>query len=217
MNRTELLKVKYALVKNKYQDTSLAKKASQWGWERLSMELGIRKPSDKRIKKGYDIKDYNQNTIYHKKMQLRKVQVMNDRGFTSKAIRDYKRKSYKSINDNTKTIKFNDNSYKVFWPNDRDNRHEVWKEWSRKTKYTKGKRGYMPKPMRELGYAINDKYNKVVNNKTGKKETNIHRRNSRYGFGVLNFIYVEDKEPNEARKIIEPDDREIREYVYNTR
>lgn len=214
MTRQERLALKYALIKNTYQDTSLAHKAKFWSWERINLELGIDKPSKNIINKGIELKDYSEKTVKQKQNSLKKVKFMKEKGFIPDLITKYKNKSFKSIENNVGRITIGDKVYEVFWSPDRKERYEAWRYWSQKPSKNMRTKDlhYMPYPIRQSAYEVN-----LKSHTDSKGNPLIDKLNSRFGFAGIYNVYVLGMDIEKALKVISPSDVTIREYVYNVK
>lgn len=226
LSRNEKLRIKYNMIYDMYQDSELARKGSQWGWDRINDVLNISKPPLKKLEKFKDNtrdkiqKQYSKKAITQKKVVANKVKYILDAGFDPQAIKRFKRKSYQVINNNLEDFEFDGKVYKIYSPPTREERFKVWKYWSDR------KHKYMPKPVYNLSVLINRMANEKESNKQKRSfkkedlpkyigEEKFVTDTSKFGFSVNYFKYLEKMELDNAFKVVEPNTQDPYGYVYS--
>jgi hypothetical protein len=232
LTRAEKLKLKYELIMDKYQDSKFARKYKHYGWDKLENLLGIKEPKEKKIV-NYKEKNFsnirekvNPRTVYNKKLQARKIKQMINKGFTPDVIKQYKRKSFKTINNNTAIFKVDGDEFEIYRPSSRKERYEAWKYWSNR------KHRYMPPVL----YETAKKLNRMANIKEGQRFKSQYKKGnapkylgddefvnelSKYGFTLVYYKFMEDNMTwEQVYKLISPTTQGEEAnygYVYNVR
>lgn len=187
--RLELLKIRYAVVRNATGDTALARKASQWSNERIEREFGVtvRKTELRPIE---DTKKAQRQYLNYK----RYIEL----GFEPKQARNAKRTKPEKLEDVTLKQRI-----KLFGKKTPQDRKAQWKEWVR-TIDENGKNA-IPQNINYLATQINhialDRY--------------ATDDNARYGYAVVYYAYVNQMRIGDVMDVIRPERFSGDIYRYN--
>lgn len=181
MDRNELRKHKYALIRNAYGDDKLAQLYRDRGVKRIYADLGI----DVSVKATPALKeiDHKKDAYYQRKLD--KFQYATDIGHSvpdAKKLTSYSNKKIKSSLDMIKIIK---RTIKSDTYHNRKVREDLWSTWSGQGK------GNMPPEIERNARKFNkeqgfDPYDK-------------------YGYTFAFFLFVENDNEDAIRKLMEPD------------
>jgi hypothetical protein len=187
--RLELLKIRYAVVRNATGDTALARKASQWSNKRIEREFGVsvRKTELRPVE---DTKRQQRKYLNYK----RYVEL----GFEPKEAKKLKTKRPERIKDITLKTKI-----KTYGKKTMDDRKEQWREWC-KTKDENGKNA-IPPQLKELATRINN----IALDRYASDD------NARYGYAVVYYAYVRQMSIEDVMDVIRPERFSGDIYRYN--
>lgn len=188
--KSELRRSKYAYLMNFFQDDKIARAGRDWSWSTIRRKVALDKPEDiKSIK----LKNYADSTKRKKKSLLSKTNYMVELGFTPDFVarnRKLPKNEFENyIEVNTGEL-FNK---KVASPVDDNERLNTWKYWSIKQEHN------FPKGIMDEIHKLN------LGTKHDTAEKVNLDINSKYGFALAYFMYFNEIELEEAKKIIEPD------------
>lgn len=187
MDRKELLRKKYAYIKENYPHLSGAelRKRSFWGWDRLYKDLAITQP--KKLKSISLRQDYSQREIEKSKKTLeylellKKARIKNEN--TGEMLPQFDAKTRQALikasqpykNKNITGLKYN-----------KKYTHDLWCEWSDKN----NKKSFSPKVLAFI-HTLNLKKNLDINNP--------------YAFTYTYYRLVMGFSHRKTNKLIEPD------------
>ena len=188
--RSELRRQKYAYLMNFFQDDKIARAGRDWSWSTIRRRVALDKPDNI---KNIELKTYAESTKRFKKTLLSKTTYMSDLGFTPDFIARNRKLPKNEFNNyieiNTGEL-FN---RKVASPVDDNERLNTWKFWSVKQEHN------FPKNILDEIHKLNLS---TKHDTADKVNLDI---NSKYGFALAYFMYFNEMELEEAKKIIEPD------------
>lgn len=204
LTRAERYKRNYRIIKNTYQDTTLAKSAQTWSDKRIYEDLGIKvakkkTPEFKYIKK-------TQKAYYTRK--LNKYLYARSIGLgvkESKRARPYKKSKidvsyeYQDVSSKKRNIK------------NKNRRIALWKKWSLRNidkdgKFTREK-GNMPPEIEKIARDRNRQ------TEVAKKQLDDY---AAYGYIVAFYQFVEGKTFEEIKDIVNPDPHDSLRVRYKT-
>ena len=192
MTRAERYKRNYRIVKNTYQNTVLAKRAQTWSDDRLYKGLGVKA----------NVKTPRLKTITKKQQarfdrKLDKFIYARDLGVEvseARKITQYKKSKIKSTHKYLKV-----KAGKLTAKN-KHKRMDMWSEWSRGF-------GDMPPEVEKLARERNRAT--IVG---GRKLDD----DSKYGYIVAFYMFIENKPFNEIQDLIKPDPHDSYRVIYKT-
>ena len=181
MNRNELRKHKYALIRNAYGDDKLAQKYRDIGAKRIYEELGV----DVSVKATPDLKviDHKKDAYFQRK--LNKFQYATDIGHTipeAKRLTSYSNKKIKSSLDMVRIIK---RTIKKDNYENRITRMDLWSTWSGQGK------GNMPPEIERNARKFNR-----------EQEFDDY---AKYGYTFAFYLFVENQDEDVIRHLMNPD------------
>lgn len=187
--RLELLKIRYAVVRNATGDTSLARKASQWSNERIEREFGVtvRKTELRPIE---DTKQAQKRYLNYK--------AYIELGYEPKEAKKLKQKRATKVVDSILRKRV-----KRYGKIEVTDRKKQWKEWV-KTIDENGKNA-IPKEIKELASQVN----RIALQKYASDD------NARYGYAVMYYAYVRQMTIQEVMDVIRPERFSGDIYRYN--
>ena len=187
--RLELLKIRYATVRNATGDTKLARKASQWSNERIELEFGVK------------VRNYPLRPIEETKRAQR--QYLNYKRYIELGVEPQVAKKLKT----KKAVKVDDvvlkQRIKIYGKKTPDDRKAQWKEWV-KTIDENGKNAIPPK-IKELASQIN----RIALDRYSSDD------NARYGYAVVYYAYVRQMSIEDVMDVIRPERFSGDIYRYN--
>lgn len=190
MTRAEKRTRNYRLVRNKFQNVELAKRAREWSDERLYNELGIK--TTKTIPKLKEIKASRQS-YYDRK--LSKYQFARDQGLEpseANEVLNYKESKIVATAKLKKARRMRASKQKR-----RNYKYKLWGSFSRKENKN------FPPSLRKQAVAIN--------RSEGMDD------HDKYGYTVVFFSFVEEKSVEEVKStIVKPDYQDSSRVVYMT-
>ena len=198
MTRAERYKRNYALIKNTYQNSTLAKRGQTWSDERIFNELGV-KVTEKSTPKLKKIKT-SQTAYYTRK--LNKFIYARSIGIDvkeSKKLTTYKKSKIDSSRE------YFDASSKRFNLQNKHRRMDLWSEWS---SHPDGSdRGNFPPAIEKEARRIN-------------RETEVAGKQldeqSHYGYVVQFYMFVENKSFEDVKELVKPDPHDALRVRYQT-
>lgn len=171
---------------NYFQDDKLARAGRDWSWDTIRRKVAIDKPDKLQNIK---LKSYDEKAKARKKSILKKTKYMIDLGFTPEFVSNNRTASYSFIKVNTGKLF----GKEVASPVDDNERFQTWKYWSIKENHN------FPKDILKEIHNIN------LSTKPDDSNMLTLDINSKYGFALTYFMYFNELELNDAKKIIEPD------------
>jgi hypothetical protein len=187
MNRAELYKLRYRVIRNKTGNVQLARKLRSWSNERIYEEYGIKIPSKPR--KVPELKVVSEKKKKRVQNEIIRYRLALSEGYTPKGAREVKRKGFKRL------IKPNTNSIlDEYFLGDRKDRKRQWAEWSKSNRKT------MPTDVDVLAQKINRSEKDIQGNKF---DLNAH-----YGYLVVYYAFILNKPIEEVRKDVVPNRQE---------
>ena len=179
--RLELLKIRYAVVRNATGDTALARKASQWSNERIEREFGVKVRKTKLRPIEDTKKAQRQYLNYNRYIEL---------GFEPKQAR--KLKKVRPVLDRPV---FLNKRVKIFGKKEPKDRKEQWKYWVSHFKDEEKKVNLIPDEIKNLATMIN-------HYALSEYATDD---NARYGYAVMYNVYVLQRPIGDVMDVIRPE------------
>ena len=192
LTRAERYKRNYRIVKNAYQNSTLAKRAQTWSDERLYNELGVKVEV-----KTPTLKTATKRQVTSAKRKLDHFIYARDLGMSvedSRKVTKYKKSKIES------TYEYLETKTKRFTTKNKIKRMDLWSEWSRGL-------GNMPPEVERLARERNRET--IV----GGKQLDDY---SKYGYIVAFYMFVENKPLNEIQDLIKPDPHDSYRVIYKT-
>lgn len=197
LTRAERYKRNYRIIKNTYQNTTLAKRAQTWGDDRLYKDLGI-KVSNKKTPVLKKIK-HSQQSYYNRKLD--KFVYARSVGFTPKESKKFVKYKQSKI-DSSKD--YQDVSAKRLNFQNRKKRLRLWREWS---SHDEADRGNMPPEIEKIARERNKK-TKVA----GKQLDEF----AKYGYVVAFYQFVHGRDFEDIKDFVNPDPHDALRVRYET-
>jgi len=175
MTRQELLKKRYAVVKNWTGDSELASRAKKWSNERIYNELGCRIPKKKTV--ALKPKPTSKQLAY-KQRRLRKYQYGREVGLDikdAKRLTRYKKSKIKATKSYKDQLKLTPEYYDKRL--NREKRMALWKDWSMDEA--------LPPWIHEQAREINN--NTVI--KRGRRSYTLDETD-KYGYMIAYYMFV---------------------------
>jgi hypothetical protein len=189
-------KEKYDYIIHNYADYDSAYEGRDWGWNTIYKRLGLKKPSPEQLKRVPDanLRQLKDKTVRKKTLQLDKVKIMLEYGFMPEQVFRQRKKSKKYIESQTKTLNIFGSDLKIAYPDERDDRFEIWKYWS-----DRNEPNNMPSKIKDMAHRINREY------KTNSVVYPSLDINDHYGFTFVYFMFVNEKKDFQVEEMIDPD------------
>jgi hypothetical protein len=184
--KNELRKKRYAVVRNAYGDSDLAKTYSGRSDETIYTELGLKVPDRKYVKLR---KKPKASTKKRKARELKKVKLMIASGIGAEEARYLRRESYKEINKYIQEIYYIpvDDEDEItgdgIAKTREEERREQWKAWS-------------PKNFPDWVVEMAEKINATTNALGGEDDS--------YGYAVVYNAYTKEETVDKWMKILKP-------------
>jgi len=177
-------RAKYRAVKNYYGDSAFAQKAKSWSNERFIRETGLQVPKYVPKQK----KPPKESTVKRRYAQLERFQLAYvEHDFQeAKYLKRYSKAKIESSNELARTLK-----YPLSANAELKRRSELWKKWSIK------KNKAMPPRLLEEAHRIN---RTTIDKIRGKR----FDENDHYGFAIVNFGYLYQRDTAQLQKEIDP-------------
>ena len=198
LTRAEKYKRNYRLIKNAYQDATLANTAQSWSDERLYNDLGV-KVTSKRTPELKSIKP-TQKSYYTRK--LNKYLYARSLGIEVQESKKLTRAKRAKIDS---SFEYLDASSKKFNTQNKHRRMDLWSEWS--SHPAGSDRGNFPPALDKAARKLN-------------KETMVAQKQldeyAHYGYVVQFYMFVENKTFEEVKDLVRPDPNDAYRVRYLT-
>lgn len=183
MTRSELRRLKYALVRNKFQNAEIANAARDYSWERLFYDYGIKRPKTAQVP---DLRYISPERQAYYDRKLRKFNKATAAGLDPETADVLTQYSFKSIDEN---ILYREELTKGHGSrgNKKQSRIDMWSKWSRSNQR------HMPPELRRLAA----KFNRAPDGLGVRFDDN-----SRYGYAVAYYMFVEGRSYDEIHATI---------------
>lgn len=198
LTRAERYKRNYGLIRNTYQNSTLAKRSQTWSDERIYKELGIKVSNKKTplLKKIEPKKQSYYNRKFDKFIFARSIGIDVKE---SKKLTTYKKAKIRSSRE------YFDASSKKFNIQNKHRRMDLWSEWS---SHPEGSdRGNFPPAIEKEARRLN-------------RETSVGGKQldeqSHYGYVVQFYMFVENKSFEDVKELVKPDPHDALRVRYQT-
>lgn len=194
LTRAERYKRNYRIIRNKYHDSELAKKAQTWSDETIYQDLGIKVTN----RKTPELKKSTKAQKSRGKRNLNKYLYARGFGLSvkqSKKLVPYKKEKIQSTDEYIRVKE------KKFTLKNKHKRMDLWSEWSERG------RGNMPPAIEKEARDINR--STIV---AGKHLDDMDH----YGYVVLFYMFVENKTMDEIKDLVSADPHDSMRVIYKT-